>query len=269
MTTASNTAISNVWKACADISGADPNSQPDTDASLFDMGLDSLGLAELVIQLEEVYGEGCITVDDIIAAPTLREVASLLPSRPPTPPKEASNDVGGEEGGGLPACNLNVPSSRAAAVLPGEEVDVDVAYLHAGAPTATVKSGPPLKAAAPASTAARAPPKQPSPATAAPHRAVTPLGSQANTARPPAAAAHSSAPTCAKDARFAPAAAATPVVGKVVGTPVANGPLDARVSAAVVERLAKMEAESRELRELVMTLAASPGGIDFGAVIGA
>ena len=94
---------------------------------------------------------------------------------------------------------------------------------------------------------------------------MTPLGSQANTARPPAAAAHSSAPTCAKDARFAPAAAATPVVG----TPVANGPLDARVSAAVVERLAKMEAESRELRELVMTLAASPGGIDFGAVIGA
>ena len=312
MTTASNTAISNVWKACADISGADPNSQPDTDTSLFDMGLDSLGLAELVIQLEEVYGEGCITVDDILAAPTLREVASLLPSRPPTPPKEASNDdsnrlaasfvsdlfdcndvrdsalagtalwrvrnsgdvpwppgtqitIGGEEGGGLPACNLNVSSSRAAAVYPGEEVDVDVAYLHAAAPTATVKSGPPLKAAAPPSTAARAPPKQPSPATAAPHRAVTPLGSQANTARPPAAAAHSSAPTWAKDARFAPAAAATPVVGM----PVANGPLDAGVSAAVVERLAKMEAESRELRELVMTLAASPGGIDFGAVIGA
>ena len=32
-----------------------------------------------MIQLEEVYGEGCITVDDIIAAPTLREVASCLP----------------------------------------------------------------------------------------------------------------------------------------------------------------------------------------------
>ena len=307
-------AIQVVWKACADIGGGDAAAQPEPDTSLFDMGLDSLGLAELVIQLEEVYGEGCITVDDILAAPTLREVASLLPSRPPTPPNQGSNDdssrlaasfvsdlsgrndvrssalaraqlwrvrnsgnvpwppgtqitFGGEEGGGLPDCNLNVPSSRAAAVLPGEEVDVGVAYLHAAAPTATVKSGPLLKAAAPPSTAARAPPKQPSPATAAPHRAVTqavtPLGSWANTARPPAVAAYS--PTWAKDARFTPAAAATPVVG----TPVANGPLDAGVSAAVVERLAKMEVESRELRELVMTLAASPGGIDFGAVTGA
>ena len=88
MTTASNTAISNVWKACADISGADPNSQPDTDTSLFDMGLDSLGLAELVIQLEEVYGEGCITVDDIIAAPTLREVASCLPGATGAPAQD-------------------------------------------------------------------------------------------------------------------------------------------------------------------------------------
>ena len=80
MTTISNKAIADVWKACADISGADPSSQPDSDTSLFDMGLDSLGLAELVIQLEEVYGEGCLTVDDILAAPTLREVASLLPT---------------------------------------------------------------------------------------------------------------------------------------------------------------------------------------------
>merc|ERR1712166_262964 len=67
MSTASKKAISDVWKACAEISGADPASQPDSDTSLFDMGLDSLGLAELVIQLEEVYGEGSLTVDDILA----------------------------------------------------------------------------------------------------------------------------------------------------------------------------------------------------------
>ena len=298
-------AIQVVWKACADISGGDVAAEPEPDTSLFDMGLDSLGLAELVIQLEEAYGEGCLTVDDILAAPTLREVASLLPSRPPTPANEGSNDdnsrlaasfvadlsdrkgvrnsggaalwrvrnsgnvpwppgtqitIGGDEDGGLLTCNLHVPSSRAAAVLPGEEVDVDVADLHEAAPTVTVKSGPLFKAAAPPSTAVRVPPKPPSPSKAAPHRAATPLGSWAKTP-PPAANAFSSTPTWTKDARFTPAAAATPVVG----TPVANGPLDAGVSAAVVERLAKMEAESRELRELVLTLATSPGGLDFGA----
>eukprot|EP00964_Phaeocystis_antarctica_P145504 scaffold111577_cov63-Phaeocystis_antarctica.AAC.1 len=68
-----------VWKACADISGAALDSQPPPDTSFFDMGLDSLGLAELVIQIEEVYGEGVITIDDILSAPTLCEVASLLP----------------------------------------------------------------------------------------------------------------------------------------------------------------------------------------------
>jgi aryl carrier-like protein len=298
-------AIQVVWKACADISGGDAAAAPEPDTSLFDMGLDSLGLAELVIQLEEVYGEGCLTVDDILAAPTLREVASLLPSRPPTPPNEGGNNqdnsrlaasfvsdlsdrkgvrnsggaalwrvrnsgnvpwppgtqitIGGDEAGGLPACNLHVPSSRAAAVLPGEEVDVDVADLHEVAPTVTVKSGPLLKAAAPPSTAVRVPPKPPPPTKAAPHRAATPLGSWANTP-PPAANAYSSTPKWTKDARFTPAAAATPVVG----TPVADGPLDASVSAAVIERLAKMEAESRDLRELVLTLATSPGGLDFG-----
>jgi len=36
------------------------------------------------------------------------------------------------------------------------------------------------------------------------------------------------------------------------------------VGAAVVERLAKLEAESRELRELVIELSSSPGGLVFG-----
>ena len=75
-----NTAIKNVWTATAAISGGDANQVPDPDTSLFDIGLDSLGLAELVIQLEEVYGEGAISVDDILAAPTIREVAALFPN---------------------------------------------------------------------------------------------------------------------------------------------------------------------------------------------
>ena len=283
----SASAIKVVWRLCvaiSDGSDAEPDAEPDDpEASLFDMGLDSLGLAELVIQLEEVYGEGCLSVDDILAAPTLGEVASLLPSRPPTPanddmgspdrlaasfvsdlsdrkgvrnsggaalwrvrnsgnvpwPPGTQITIGGDDGdvyGGLPTCNLHVPSSRAAAVLPGEEVDVDVADLHEAAPTVTVKSGPLFTAAAPPSSAVRVPPK-------------------------PAANAFAKTPAWTKGARVTPAAAATPVVG----TPVANGPLDTGVSAAVVERLAKMEAESRELRDLVLTLATSPGGLDFGA----
>ena len=182
MTTASNTAISNVWKACADISGADPNSQPDTDASLFDMGLDSLGLAELVIQLEEVYGEGCITVDDIIAAPTLREVASCLPGATGAPAQD------------------NAPPMKAA---PNVVVDKPAAE-----PTG----------------------RNPSPFT--PKDAPPPMYKTATPAHKP-----------------------TPVAPKP--TPVAATPLTPANGAAqaIIERLAQLENESRELRSLVSSLA--------------
>ena len=42
-----------VWAACSDIVGNE-GAALDENASFFDMGLDSLGLAELVVQLEEL-----------------------------------------------------------------------------------------------------------------------------------------------------------------------------------------------------------------------
>eukprot|EP00966_Prymnesium_polylepis_P230538 5334531-Prymnesium_polylepis.1 len=57
-----------VWTACCEIIGAEGLTL-DKNANLFDIGIDSLGLAELVIQLEEIYGEGAITVDDMISDP--------------------------------------------------------------------------------------------------------------------------------------------------------------------------------------------------------
>eukprot|EP00966_Prymnesium_polylepis_P271742 6278228-Prymnesium_polylepis.1 len=58
-----------VWKACCEITGEELAF--DVDANLFDIGVDSLGMAELVIQLEETLGEGAITVDDIVANPVV------------------------------------------------------------------------------------------------------------------------------------------------------------------------------------------------------
>ena len=182
--TMSTKAIADVWKACADISGADPNSQPDSDTSLFDMGLDSLGLAELVIQLEEVYGEGSLTVDDILAAPTLREVASCLPGA-----------------AGAPAAPAPVKA-------------------------APVKAAPNVVVA----PAAKPTPRHPSSST--PKNAPPPMYKTATPARKPTPVAPKPTPV-----------AATP------RTP-ANG-----AAQAIIERLAKLENESRELRSLVGSLA--------------
>ena len=181
---ASKKAIADVWKACADISGADPNSQPDSDMSLFDMGLDSLGLAELVIQLEEVYGEGSLTVDDILAAPTLREVASCLPGA-----------------AGAPAAPAPVKA-------------------------APVKAAPSVVVA----PAAKPTPRHPSSST--PKNAPPPMYKSATPANKPTPSAPKPTPV-----------AATP------RTP-ANG-----AAQAIIERLAKLENESRELRSLVGSLA--------------
>ena len=52
-----------------------------------------------------------------------------------------------------------------------------------------------------------------------------------------------------------------PPRGGIKGAPIAG--LDVAVGAAVANRLAKLEKESRELRELVLQLAASPGGLRF------
>ena len=76
MTTATTT-LNSVWTACCDIVGTE-GAPLDAQANLFDIGLDSLGLAELVIQLEESYGEGCINVDDILANPIISQIAAKL-----------------------------------------------------------------------------------------------------------------------------------------------------------------------------------------------
>ena len=181
---ASKKAIDDVWKACADISGADLNSQPSSDTSFFDMGLDSLGLAELVIQLEEVYGEGIITIDDILAAPTLREVASCLPG-----------------GADAPAAPAPVKAAPVANVVVANKPTVKPTPRH------------------PSSSTPKPSPAVPKPSPAVPK---------------PTPAAPKPTPV-----------AATP------RTP-ANGN-----AALIIERLAKLENESRELRELVGSLAAS------------
>ena len=59
-------ATSAVWAACCELVGKEA-SEIDENMSMFDMGIDSLGLAELVIQLEEIYGEGALTIDDVLA----------------------------------------------------------------------------------------------------------------------------------------------------------------------------------------------------------
>jgi hypothetical protein len=81
-----------VWMACCEIVGSDLPC--DVHANLFDLNMDSLGLAELVIQLEETFGEGCITIDDILANPVVSKIATVLDggasTEPPAPaPKPA------------------------------------------------------------------------------------------------------------------------------------------------------------------------------------
>ena len=66
-----------VWKACCEILGQ-KDTPLDAHASLLDLGIDSLGLAELVIQLEEIYSEGCVSVDDILANPVVSQIAAKL-----------------------------------------------------------------------------------------------------------------------------------------------------------------------------------------------
>ena len=70
-------ATKDVWAACCELVGKDASIM-DEHASMFDMGIDSLGLAELVIQLEELYGEGALSIDDVLANPVVSAVAAKL-----------------------------------------------------------------------------------------------------------------------------------------------------------------------------------------------
>ncbi|CAL1140432.1 unnamed protein product [Cladocopium goreaui] len=53
-------------------------SDVDTDADLHELGVDSLGLAELLGLLEDKFGPGCITVERIMNEPTCRAIACNL-----------------------------------------------------------------------------------------------------------------------------------------------------------------------------------------------
>eukprot|EP00434_Breviolum_minutum_P038188 symbB.v1.2.033867.t1/scaffold4270.1/size42129/3 len=50
----------------------------DVDADLHELGLDSLGLAELLGLLEDKYGAGCISVEKIMEEPACRAIAAML-----------------------------------------------------------------------------------------------------------------------------------------------------------------------------------------------
>merc|ERR1712130_1023471 len=43
-----------------------------------ELGMDSLGLAEMITQLEDRFGEGCVNVDDVMERPTVSAIVSML-----------------------------------------------------------------------------------------------------------------------------------------------------------------------------------------------
>jgi len=85
-----------VWNVCVQVIGDDdaPDKAEDPDVQLEDLGIDSLGLAELVNQLELSFGEGSISIDDVLDA-TLRQVAAKLcagaASKMPPPPSSSTS----------------------------------------------------------------------------------------------------------------------------------------------------------------------------------
>lgn len=69
--------VQTIWRLCCEIMGEE-GSPLDSEVNLIDWGLDSLGLAELVIQLEDEFGEGAISIDDVLANPAVGEIAAKL-----------------------------------------------------------------------------------------------------------------------------------------------------------------------------------------------
>lgn len=66
-----------IWQLVARV-GVEKSSE---DADLFELGVDSLGLAELVASIDEMFGDDIVTVDSVFAAPTVRAIAARLQSR--------------------------------------------------------------------------------------------------------------------------------------------------------------------------------------------
>ena len=68
--------LSFVGSAVLSIVGGD--AEVDVDADLHDLGIDSLGLAELLGLLEDRFGQACISIDKIIDEPTCRAIVKNL-----------------------------------------------------------------------------------------------------------------------------------------------------------------------------------------------
>ena len=136
-----------IWAKCCGILGTE-GTKLDAHANLFDMGLDSLGLAELVIQCEEVFGEGVITVDDIIANPIISEIAArlgggtiLCPAG--RRPRHARRHVRVRVGGGTAAsCRLPLLRRGCSLGQPRPDCSQDVACVGDGGPDASRSARP-------------------------------------------------------------------------------------------------------------------------------
>jgi len=69
-----------LWKACEAVaSGISEGNR--ASESIFDLGMDSLGLAEMLTQVEEAFGENAITIEQIMSNPTVDSMASILAGR--------------------------------------------------------------------------------------------------------------------------------------------------------------------------------------------
>ncbi|CAE8620161.1 unnamed protein product [Polarella glacialis] len=66
-----------VWAACETICAGISEGNK-TEDPIFELGIDSLGLAELLITLESQFGEGCISVDEVMEDPSVSAIVSLL-----------------------------------------------------------------------------------------------------------------------------------------------------------------------------------------------
>ena len=58
-----NDAVHKVWAMCQTIVGSPIDFVP--DASLADLGIDELGMAELLFQIGQEFGEGLVSVEDV------------------------------------------------------------------------------------------------------------------------------------------------------------------------------------------------------------
>ena len=56
-------AIHKIWAMCQDIVGSPVEFVP--DASLADLGIDELGMADLLYQIDQEFGEGLVSAEDV------------------------------------------------------------------------------------------------------------------------------------------------------------------------------------------------------------